>query len=168
MELKELELIKHEMNVSKESIEYIKEVIKKNKIKKVLEIGCFNGYSALNFASVAREVKTIEIDKRVIEIAKKNFKFYKFNNIEILEDDAKEILSNLNEKFDLIFIDAMKKEYKDYLVLSLKLINKKGFIFADNTISHKEHMKDFFDYLEKSKLKWKETNLGKGLVEIKI
>ncbi len=167
MEFKELEENKHEMNISKDSIEYMLKIIKENNLKKILEIGCFNGYSALNFSTVSNKVKTIEIDKRAIEIAKSNFNKYKVKNIEILEGDALEVLKNLNEKFDLIFIDAMKRQYKEYLILSLKLIDK-GFIYADNTISHKDNMKDFIQYLNNSKLNWKELNIGKGLIEIKI
>ena len=142
-------------------------IIKNYKLKKVLEIGCFNGYSALKFSTVARQVKTIEIDKKAIEIARENIKKYNIENIEILEGDAREVLNDIKEKFDLIFIDAMKRQYKEYLELSLKLIDK-GFIYADNTISHKENMGDFFEYLENSKLNWKELGIGRGLVEIKI
>ncbi len=173
MEFKDLEEQRHQMNIARESIDYILSVINKNRLKKVLEIGCFNGYSALMFSTIAQEVKSIEIDKKAIQIAKNNFERYEVKNIQILEGDAKEVLSKLNEQFDVILIDAMKKEYKEYLILCLKLINKYGFIFADNTISHKEQMKDFFDYLESSNVQWKELNIGKkgnsisGLVEIK-
>ena len=167
MEFTELEENRQMPNISKDSIEYMLDIIKNNNLKKVLEIGCFNGYSALKFSTVAKEVKTIEIEKFNIELAKENFKKYKVNNIKILEGDAKQVLKSLNEKFDLIFIDAMKNEYKEYLILSLKLIDK-GFIYADNTISHKEKMPDFFQYLKKEKLDWKELELGRGLVEIRI
>lgn len=167
MDLEELGKNNYQMSVSSESIEYMKQVVKKNKLKKVLEIGTFIGYSAIHFSSVAEKVVSVDIDKKSIEIAKQNFKKFNSKNIEVIEGDAKEILANLNEKFDLIFIDAMKREYKNYLILSLKLI-KKGFIYADNTISHKEHMKEFFEYLDKGKLNWKELGIGSGLVEIKI
>ena len=155
----------HEMNISKESIEYMLNTIKNNKLKKVLEIGCFNGYSALKFSTAAKQVKTIEIDKRAVKIAEENFKKYNVKNIEILEGDANEVLKNIKEKFDLILIDAVKIEYINYLRLSLKSMDK-GFIYVDNTISHKEYMKDFFEYLKNSKLDWKELHIGKGLVEI--
>ena len=167
MEFKELEENRQRPNISKESIEYMINIIRKNRLSKILEIGCFNGYSALKFSTAAKEVKTIEIDKITIGIAKKSFKKYNIKNIEILEGDAKIVLKNLEEKFDLILIDAMKREYIDYLRLSLKLINK-GFIYADNTISHKEYMEDFFEYLKKSNLNWKELGIGRGLVEIII
>ena len=163
----ELQKIKHKISLSKDSIDYIKGIINKNNLKRVLEIGALNGYSALKFSTVAKEIKTIEIDKSAIEVAKANFNKYSVKNIKILEGDAKEVLKNLNEKFDLILIDAMKREYKEYLVLALKLIDN-GFIYADNTISHKEYMEDFIEYLESSNLDWKELNIGKGLVEIRI
>ena len=167
MEFNDLEENRQRPNVERVSIEYMLKVIKNNNLKKVLEVGCFNGYSALMFSTAAESVKSIEIDKKNIEIAKENFRKYKCENIEILEGDAKNLLKILNEKFDLIFIDAIKNEYKEYLQSSLKLINK-GFIYLDNTISHKEKMGDLFIYLQNSNLKWKELNIGRGLIEIKI
>lgn len=154
-------------SISEDSISHMLEIIKKNKLKKVLEIGCLLGYSALRFSTVAESVKTIEISKTNSEEARKNFIIFNAKNIELLEGDAIAILGKLNEKFDLIFIDAKKEQYKAYLISALKLIDK-GFIYADNTISHKEYTGDFFEYLGNSKLKWRELGLGKGLVEIKI
>lgn len=154
-------------SISEDSISYMLDVIKKNNLNKVLEIGCLLGYSSLRFSTAAESVKTIEVSKDNIKQAKKNFEKFNAKNIELLEGDAREVLSKLNEKFDFIFIDAMKEQYKEYLILALKLIDK-GFIYADNTISHKEYMEDFFEYLKNSKLKWRELGLGRGLVEIKI
>ncbi|MBS3168753.1 class I SAM-dependent methyltransferase [Candidatus Woesearchaeota archaeon] len=174
MDFEVLEANRHQMNVAIDSIEYMKEIIIKNNLKNVLEIGCFNGFSAIHFSSVAKQVKTIEIDSRSIQEAKKNLSKFNIKNVEILEGDALDILAELNEKFDLVFIDAMKKEYSKYLTLVLPLLNEGGFIFADNTISHKDKMDDFFEYLQNSNLDWRETNLGKknehvaGLVEIRI
>ena len=154
-------------SISEDSMKYMLSTIKKNKLKKVLEIGCLLGYSALRFSTVAESVKTIEISKINAEESRKNFKKFGVENIKLVNGDAIEVLRNLNAKFDFIFIDAMKEQYKEYLVSALKLIDK-GFIYADNTISHKEHMEDFFYYLKNSKLNWEELGLGRGLVEIII
>lgn len=167
MDFKELEENRHEMNISRDSVWYITRVIRKNKLKNVLEIGTFNGYSALNLSKAAEHVTTIEIDKRAAEIAKNNFEKYSSNNIKILIGDAKEIIPKLKDNFDLVLIDAMKRDYKNYLIHSLKLI-KKGFIYADNTISHKWYMGGFFEYLNEKKLNWRELKIGKGLVEVII
>ncbi len=163
----DFEELRRPNSISEDSIEYILNVIKKNKLKKVLEIGCLLGYSALRFSTVAESVKTIEISKTNSQKAMENFKKFDAKNIELLEGDARDILKKVDEKFDFIFIDAMKKQYKEYLILALNLIDK-GFIYADNTISHKEDMKDFFEYLKESKLNWKELGLGRGLVEMKL
>ena len=150
-----------------DSIEYIIKTIKNNKLKNVLEIGTFNGYSALKLSAAAKQVTTIEIDKVAAEIAKSNFVKYKSSNIKILIGDAKEILRKMNENFDLVLIDAMKKEYKEYFMHSLRLV-KKGFVYADNTVSHKKYMDDFFECLNKNRLNWKELGIGKGVVEIRV
>ncbi len=168
MDFKELEDNRQQPNIQFESIEYMLNIIKDNNLKNILEIGCFNGYSALKFSTVAKEVTSIEINKKNIELAKSNFKFYNIDTIKIIEGDAKDILKNLKDKFDLILIDAMKIEYGVYLSLAVKLVNTNGFIFADNTISHKDHMKDFFDYLNEHTLNWNELCIGRGLVQIKL
>lgn len=154
-------------SISEDSIVHMLDAIKKNKLKKVLEIGCLLGYSALRFSTAAESIKTIEMSKENVTQARENFKKFNVKNIELLEGDARDVLKKLNEKFNLIFIDAMKNQYKAYLILALKLIDR-GFIYADNTISHKEYMEDFFEFLKDSKLKWKELGLGRGLVEIEI
>ena len=154
------------MNLSRESAEFISIICRRIKPEKVLEIGTFNGYSALWLSLFSKKVITLEIDEKNIELALKNFKKAENRNIEIISGDAKESLKKLKYKFDIIFIDAKKSEYKDYLELSLKLLDKNGVIFVDNTISHKESLKEFFNYLEKSSLYYRELNLGKGLIII--
>ena len=161
-----LEKERKEPNISKESIEFISKLCQIIKPKNILEIGCFNGYSALWLSLYSKNVISLEIDEENIKLAKKNFQRAKCENIEIIVGDAKETLKKLNSKFQIILIDGKKSEYKTYLELSLKLLDKNGLIFADNTISHKDKLKDFYYYLEKSNLYYKELNLGKGLMII--
>jgi len=152
------------MSISDNSLTYILNYIKNNNIKSILEIGTYRGYSAIEFSKVAESIITIEKNKEDIQKAKENFKGFK--NIILLEGDAKEIMKSLNNKFDLVFIDAKKSEYGSYLKLSLKLTTQSSVIFVDNTISHKHKMMDLFEYLKKSDLNWEELNLGKGLIII--
>ena len=98
------------------------------------------------------------MDKEKIKLAKKNFE--KFNNIEILEGEAIEILKNLKGKFDFVFIDATKKEYIKYLELIKDKLNKDAVVIADNIISHK--IKDY-SLKAKEMFKSKTLNIGTGI-----
>jgi caffeoyl-CoA O-methyltransferase len=161
-----LEKNKNPISLSKESIEFIAILSRALKPKNFLEIGTLHGHSSLWFSLFAENVTTLEADENSAQIAEENFKKSGANNIELILGDAKETLKKLNKKFNIILIDAKKSEYKEYLILSLKLLERNGIIFADNTISHKDRMKDFFEFLSKSNLYYKELNLGKGLMLI--
>ena len=87
--------------------------------RKVLEIGTAVGYSAICFTEFLKDggrIDTIERDsKRVVE-ARQNIKDMMLENkINIFEGDAVEILPKLNEKYDMIFIDAAKGKYPFFL-----------------------------------------------------
>lgn len=165
--IKGLESKRHEMNLSKESVKFISNICEAKKVKNFLEIGTFKGYSALNFSLVCEKVVSLEIDEENYKIAIENLTRANCGNVKIIKGDAKETLKLLKLKFDIVLIDGRKSEYKDYLELSLKLLNKNGLIFVDNTISHKDNLKEFFDYLKGSKLNYKELGIGKGLMMIK-
>ena len=62
---------------------------------------------------------------------------------------ALEILKKLNKRFDIVFIDGKKREYLAYLKLILKKLNKNCLIVAHNTISHKEKMQDYLQFVKK-------------------
>jgi predicted O-methyltransferase YrrM len=105
--------------------------------KKVLEIGTLFGYSTMYFADVVGKdgkITTIETDKYECEIAMQNFKKAGFGNIEILCGSALKILPDLNDKYDIVFIDADKINYIYYLEYAEKLLKKGGLLIADNTM----------------------------------
>ena len=164
--IEQLELARRSWNMSRESIELIANLIKRLNKPKVLEIGTNNGYSALWLSKYAEKVVTIEINNGFYEEAKSNLKG--FENISAIHGDALEIIPKLDEKFDIVLIDAMKSQYRAYLEKSLRILDKNAIIFADNTISHKDRLGDFFFYLKSSGLFWKELGLGSGLVVVLI
>jgi predicted O-methyltransferase YrrM len=106
------------------------------KPKRILEIGTFTGYSALCLAKGLTEdgiLHTIELREQESEKAKYFFNSSAYANKIILHTgNAKEIISTINESFDLVFIDADKTGYIEYFNLVLPKVRKNGFIFADN------------------------------------
>ena len=106
------------------------------KPKKILEIGTFTGYSAICLASgLSDEGELITIDKNdeLKSITQKYFKKSKYaNEITQIFGNANEIIPTLNHSFDLVFIDADKREYLDYYHNIFDKVLKGGFILADN------------------------------------
>jgi predicted O-methyltransferase YrrM len=104
----------------------------------ILEIGTFTGYSALCLAkglSEAGILHTIEIDDELESISQKYFlKSGMADRIVQHTGDARKIIPSLDESFDLVFIDADKRDYCDYYHLVFDLIPVGGFLLADNIL----------------------------------
>ena len=116
-------------------------IIKNNKIKKILEIGTFTGYSALTMALAIDEggnITCLDKNKETSDIAINFFKKAKVDNkINLICDNASNILSKLikeSNTFDLIFIDADKENYVNYYEFAYNLISKNGLIIIDNVL----------------------------------
>ena len=105
---------------------------------RILELGTFTGYSALCLAeglSEDGELVTIEHNDELETTIRRNLaKSPLSSKIRLIIDDAKEYLSGEAGLFDLVFIDADKREYCAYLDLVYPLIPVGGFILADNTL----------------------------------
>ena len=118
-------------------------IIKISNIKDVLEIGTFTGLSALSISlALPEDGKLITLDKNE-ETNKKALSFFKKANqthkIQTIAKPALETLDELNDKkFDMVFIDADKMNYKAYYEKSLGLINRGGLIVIDNVLWHGE------------------------------
>lgn len=100
---------------------------------------CFSEFLAENGT-----IDTIERDEERIKEAKINIKNVEVEEkINIYEGDAVEILPTLNEKYDMVFIDAAKGKYPFFLKESLRMLNKNGIIFADNILYKGYVMSDY-------------------------
>jgi len=106
--------------------------------KNILELGTFTGYSAICLAKGLKEggkLVTIEVDDELEVIAQKYFKKSGLENrIEQHIGSALEIIPTLNEKFDLVFLDADKREYVQYYELLIDRMDSGSYILADNTL----------------------------------
>lgn len=120
-----------------EGITYLCDLIKKENIKSILEIGSAIGYSAIKMALVDKNIKitTIEKDINRYNIAINNINSFNLNNqITIINDDALNV--EIEDKFDLIFIDASKGHNIDFFNKFMVNLNKYGIIVTDNLSFH--------------------------------
>ena len=131
------------MQISEAQGHFLQLIIKINNVKNCLEIGTFTGFSSLTMALAlpnGGKLTTLDHDKKIVHVAKDFFKKGNLDNkIEIIISPALETLKKFSQegkKFDLIFIDADKGNYKNYYELSLNLINKKALIIFDNVLWH--------------------------------
>ncbi len=108
--------------------------------KRILEIGTFTGYSALCLAKglqVDGELHTIELRESDAATAQAYFNRSSFkDNIILHIGEALPIIGQLDETWDLVFIDADKVTYKDYFNRVLPKVRPGGFILADNVLFH--------------------------------
>jgi len=133
------------MQISISQCHFLHLIVKISNTKKILEIGTFTGLSALTMSlSLPSNGKLITLDKNIErnKIASSFFKKAKQESkIKTITGPALESLSSLKseeQKFDLIFIDADKENYKNYYKQSLDLIEKNGLIIVDNVLWHGE------------------------------
>jgi predicted O-methyltransferase YrrM len=106
--------------------------------RRVLEIGCFTGYSALSMAAALPPDGTIitcELDPERAAMARRHFDASPWaSQIRILEGPALESIAGLDGPFDLIFVDADKANYSNYYEAVLPLLADRGLIVADNVL----------------------------------
>ena len=129
-----------------DGIEFLIRYIKENNIKNILEIGTAIGYSSIKMALISKDIKvtTIERDEKRYNEALKNIKEAALENqITTILQDAFEV--NLNEKYDLIFIDAAKAQYIKFFEKFKHNLDDNGVIISDNLefhgLTHSDHSK---------------------------
>ena len=133
------------MQISISQCHFLHLLIKSSKIKKILEIGTFTGLSTLSMSlALPEDGSVLALDKNpdTSKVAEIFFeKASQENKIKLIIAHALESLKNLNDskqKFDLVFIDADKENYKNYFNHSVDLVDKDGLIVIDNVLWHGE------------------------------
>ena len=143
--MKEKALENHIPIIMDDTLEKIKEVLKEEKPKKILEIGTAVGYSATCFAMFSdAKIDTIELDEERAKEAIENVKNIGFSDrINIMIGNAVDILPTLNGEYDIVFIDAAKSKYSIFLAEGKRLIKNNGIILADNILYKGYVMSDY-------------------------
>ena len=139
--LEQLERYAHETYVPvirREMQSFLKVLLAIKKPMKILEVGTAIGFSTLlmcEYGPAGCQITTIENYQKRIPIARENFKKSGYENqITLLEGDAKDILKELEESFDLIFMDAAKGQYIHFLPDVLRLLRTDGVLVSDNVL----------------------------------
>ena len=145
--IKQKALEEHVPIIMDDTLEVVDKILKDLKPTKILEIGTAVGYSAMCFSEYLLDggkIDTIERDEERIKQAKENIvKVGVEDKINIYEGDAVEILPTLNDKYDMVFIDAAKGKYPFFLKEALRMLNNNGIILADNVLYKGYVMSDY-------------------------
>ena len=109
------------------------------KAKRILEVGCYSGYSALAWyegtKNTQAEIVTLELSPLMIDASRSAFDKYEVNDrVKLIEGPANESIEKLTGTFDIIFVDANKDGYEGYVkqILDKGLLSPDGIILCDN------------------------------------
>lgn len=106
--------------------------------RRILELGTFTGYSALAMSegmAPGAELHTIEIDDELEDFIRQHFSQSPIaDRIHLHIGDAREVMAQVGGEFDLVFMDANKRQYLEYYNLVFDSVAPDGFIIADNTL----------------------------------
>jgi len=127
------------------------EVVRKHKPRKILEVGSLYGYSAILIAKnspAKAEITTVEKNPEHARITEQNVERAKLEGqIKVLRGDAMEILSKLPGPFDLVFLDAEKTQYLDYLKAVENKLHQGSVVVADNVGVFQDQMQNYLHYV---------------------
>ncbi len=155
--------------------ELFRKLLRKYEPKNALEIGTLVGYSAIIIASELPDkgkLTCLEIDSNMARVASENVaKAGLSSKVKILVGNAKKLIPNLTQKFDLVFIDAIKEEYYGYLKAVEKNLQKNSIVVADNVKIFADAMEKYLDYVRNSgkyKSKYIDVPLSGDAMEVSI
>lgn len=130
------------------------DLVRRFKPERVLEVGTFIGYSTILMGKELEdgsEIVTIEIDSEEVELARENIRNAEIKPVvRTLTGDALKIIPRLDGRFDMVFLDAAKHQYLDYLRLMEDKLHEGSVVVADNAGSFSYSMRDYLDYVRNS------------------
>ena len=145
--------------VSDEDGRFLRVLTATSGAKRVLEIGGASGYSAiwigLGLRATGGRLVTIEYDAtRAKELAENIRKAGLTDIVTVISGDAFKEIPKLTGTFDLVFLDAWKKDYKGFFEMVFPRIDKGGMFVAHNVVNKRSEMGDFLDAIERHPQAW--------------
>lgn len=129
-------------------------VIEEHRPKSILEVGTLVGYSAIRMGRHLKKgdkVTCVELREDMAEAARANFERAGLSDrIEVVVGDALRVLPAMKGRLDMVFLDAVKEDYINYLKSVERLLHEGSVIVADNVKSHAEELGPYLDYVRNS------------------
>lgn len=145
-------------NVSWEGVSLLRFFLDLLRPKRVLEIGCANGFSTIVIADTIEKwggtLLTTDISAPTFASAKKNFAKANLTNIDMRFGDALSVVSKKDAPFDLVFIDAQKNKTHEFFFLAEKILSEKGMILVDDVRKFPEKMEKFYELIKEKCDTW--------------
>jgi predicted O-methyltransferase YrrM len=105
---------------------------------RILEVGTAIGYSSILFSGFLEQngkIDTIERNEEMIELARKNIKLLGLQDtINVIAGDAMDVLPCLDKSYDMVFLDAAKGQYTEFLEQSKRMLVPGGLLVSDNVL----------------------------------
>lgn len=161
-------------NISKENAVFLRSLLRRTWAKNILEIGTAHGYSCLNFAEEIQNtwwhITTIEFSQVAYEIASEHIEMSKLGEyIFQYFGDAREIIPLLDQTFDFIFIDGLKKSSLEFFKICWQKIDIWWTIVIDDVIKFRYKMEKLYEYLDSKKIEYalEQIDADDGIMIIK-
>lgn len=129
--------IKNNIPIIKKDVrQFLQSILLLKKPKKILEIGTAVGYSSLIMKDTIKDAKitTIDVNSRYSKIARRYYKYYGYEDIIQINEDALIALSNMKDHYDFVFIDAAKGHYQEYFNIIDPFVKPGGVIICDDVL----------------------------------
>lgn len=137
-ELEEYAKLNHVPIIQPEVAAFLKVLGNMRRPARILEVGTAIGYSSILFSGFLQQkgiIDTIERNEDMIELARKNIKQAGLQNtINVIAGDALEVLTCLNKSYDMVFMDAAKGQYGEFLEQSKRMLVSGGILVSDNVL----------------------------------
>lgn len=164
----------HVPNITDANAAFLSDLIQERQVQNLLEIGTANGYSAIVFGSVLErsgwKMLSIDFSLRSHNMALQNIADADLTDTVTLQfGNALDILPGLEESYDFVFIDGMKRRTKDFLQLVWDKVPEGGTIVIDDVIKFKDKMSGFYEYVREQGMDYEvlDIDADDGIMVIK-